>query len=346
MRPGSFLILLIVTVAASVAAVAATMSERRADAVALQGERMFPGLTQRIERVDTIEVTAGGYRYALKRAGDGWVAETKHGYPVDEARVNRLLVGLANLERLEAKTKRPELYPHIYVEDPAREGARSRLVRLKDREGEVLAELIVGKQRHQRTGLADQGTYVREPGAARAWLGTGLIDLWDDERPWLKSRIADIPPGELKRIEPRPRDGPALIAVRPARDAEAMGIADVPDGAAPSVEKVRRLGSVLSGIRFDDVVPGGEIDFSDPVSRARITTFDGVALALEVARHDGVHWLRFDVGVAEEAEDMEAAKALAAEVAERLHGWAFRVQRYIAARLSQSLEDVLEEAGS
>lgn len=326
MQPKRFLILLLVTIAISAAAVASYFTQQRTDAMTVTGVPMLPELDGKVETVATIEVMTGSGGYTLERRDGTWVSLADHGYPVRETRVNRLLVGLATLERLEAKTARTELYPRIHVEDPDSPEATSRLVRLKDRDGTLLTEIIVGKQRHARTGQADHGTYVRRPGEARAWLAAGFVDLWDETYPWLDSMVLDVAPGEIERIEIDPAFGPRLLAVRPERGAEAMGVAGVPQGRRLDRQAVRDLGDLLSGVRFDAVRRAEDIDLSAPVAKARITTFGGETYEIETIRHGGAFWLRLPATPPHEA-------------------WAYRVQDYIARRLSRSLNDLLAEEG-
>lgn len=343
MRPASFLILLVVTLAVGAAAVASYLAERRTDTLDVAGEPLFPDLAGRLEAVRSVEVVSPAGGYVLRRLGDGWVAASKHSYPVKVERVNRTLVALARMEKLEPKTRRPELYPRIHVADPEAESAKSRLLRLKARGGKVLAELIVGKQRHGKTGRADSGTYVRQPDAARAWLAAGLLDLSDEVYPWLRNEVVDLEAEAVKRVDLRPRDGRRLLAVRPKRGAKAMGVAGVPDGRQPDVAKVRRLGSVLSAVKFDDVRPEDALDFRDPLARGEVATFDGLRIATTVVRRDGAYWLRLRAEAG--ADATETARKRAETVNERVDGWAYKVQAYIGERLSQSLDDVLTPAG-
>ncbi len=343
MRPASFLILLVATLAVGAAAVASYLAERRSDTLDLAGEPLFPELAERLETVRSVEVVSPGGGYELRRRGDGWVAASRHGYPVKAERVNRTLVALARMEKLEPKTRRAELYHRIHVGDPEAEGAKSRLLRLKARGGEVLAEVIVGKQRHGKTGRADSGTYVRRPGAARAWLATGLLDLSDEVYPWLRNEVVDLKAEAVKRVDLRPRDGRRLLAVRPERGAQAMGVADVPEGRQPDVAQVRRLGSVLAAVKFDDVRPENELDFRDPLARAEVATFDGLEVSTAVIRAGDAYWLEVAADAGPDAT--QAAREKAEAINERVDGWTYKVQAYIGERLSQSLDDMLTPAG-
>jgi hypothetical protein len=166
------------------------------------------------------------------------------------------------------------------------------------------------------------------------------VDLSDGIYPWLQTDVVDIAPGDIRRVEVRPRDGARLLAIRPERDAPAMGVADVPPGRQPDVAKVRRLGSVLAKVKLDGVRPESQVDFADPLARTDVVTFDGLHVTVEVARRDGHYWLRLRAGPSREGDDEALARAK--QLSARIDGWAYQVADYIGERLSLSLEDVLQ----
>ena len=75
-----------------------------------------------------------------------------------------LLVKLAEAELVEGKTRNKDRYALLELEDPAAKDAKSRLLRLLDDKGVVIAEAIVGKKRFDAFGGSKSGTYVRKLG--------------------------------------------------------------------------------------------------------------------------------------------------------------------------------------
>jgi hypothetical protein len=340
MSRGGFWTLCLITLMTVVAAVAVQMARVSEDTIRLQGTRLFPDLEKRLNAVARVEIETPEARFTLARDGDGWMSPSADGYPVKRERANRLLVEVARLDLIAAKTARPELYSRLAVGDPTTPGARSRRMTLRDSEGRVMADLIVGKQRHARTGRRDRGTYVREPESARAFLAAGFIDLSDTVYPWLRSRLIDLDPERVSRVEITPRDGRRLLAVRPEQGAPAMGIAGLPSGARPNVAAIRELPEVLTGVRFDAVRSRADLALPPPLSEARITTFDGLRVSARVYRRMGEYWLTLSGDAAPEAAPgiQDEARDLAA----RTDGWAFAVADYLGERLSQSLGDILD----
>jgi hypothetical protein len=346
MSPRLVLALVAIAVLSAGGALVAERLRPEPAAAVLSGEPILPELRAQLSAVQRIRVRVGDGGYVLARAGDGdgWVAASAHGYPVKPERVNRLLVGLANLERIEPKTADPARFARLSVGDPERDPT-ARLVRLTDAEGAVLAELIVGRQRHGLTGRADAGTYVRRPDGTRAWLAAGLADLSDGIYPWLQTLVIDVDPGAIRRIEITHAEGGRLVAVRPQRGAPALAIADVPAGRGLSVEQVRRLGSLLAQVKFDAVEPAGGFRPDRRLAQSVVRTFDGLAVTLDVMRRDGRYWLQLRAAPDAKAPDRAAAEARAAALNARVAGWSYQVADYVAERLTRRLDDLLADPG-
>ena len=87
-----------------------------------------------------------------------------------------LLVGLAEADLIESKTRRSDRYGVLELEDPADKSAKSRLVRLLGAKGNVIGEVVIGKKRQELLGTGKAGTYVRKPGDPQTWLANAELD--------------------------------------------------------------------------------------------------------------------------------------------------------------------------
>jgi hypothetical protein len=165
-----------------------------------------------------------------------------------------------------------------------------------------------------------------------------LVDLSDDAYPFLDTAVIDVPAGQVRRIEVARVGGGRLIAVRPAEDAPALAIADVPQGRQLDVAAVRRLGSLLSEIKFDRVAPVDTLRTATRVAATTVFTFDGLRLDVRVFERDDRFWLTLSTE-AERAAGEDAAR----QVTARTQGWAYMVADYIAERLTRTQADVLAD---
>jgi len=151
MTPRVVLGLAVVTLITTGAAIWITLQQPAAGPVQVGDEPAFPALRERPDAVAKVIVTSPEGTFTLTRAANRWVATDRHDYPVAPDKLRELVVQLADMRLIEAKTSRPDRHARLEVEDVT-EGASSRQVRLEDAGGAVLAEAIIGKRRQRLTG--------------------------------------------------------------------------------------------------------------------------------------------------------------------------------------------------
>src|SRR5215831_7755877 len=149
MKPTTFLVLLVVTAASVAGAGYAVLSETRIQGPKVGvGAPVFGNLLATANDVVTVTVASTAGKFTLARRGDEWVLVEKDDHPVAADKLRRLVAGLADLRLLEAKTRRPERYARLEVEDVGGKDAKSKEVTLAGANGKPLADLIVGKQNY------------------------------------------------------------------------------------------------------------------------------------------------------------------------------------------------------
>jgi hypothetical protein len=343
MTPRFVLGLALVTLITTGAAVWVTLQQPAAGPVQIGQEPAFPALRERPDAVAKVIVTSPEGSFTLTRAADRWVATDRHDYPVAADKLRELVVHLAEMRLIEAKTNRPDRYARLEVEDVA-EGATSRLIRLEDTDGAVLAEAIIGKRRPHLTGAEPAGTYLRRPGEAQSWLASGGIELDEQIEDWLEEEVIALEGARVRWMELRPPSGDAYAVVRDAPDAE-LRLDDLADG-----EKLKQdanlnqlLGS-LAMVRLEDVRPAGELDWPDEQHTVRVVTFDGVELMLDLATVDDRHWLM--VGARPADEQADAPEEQVEAIQARTDGWAYQVSDALFERLTKPRADWIEDAGT
>ncbi len=367
MTPRFVLGLALVTLITTAAAVWVTLQQPAAGLVQIGQEPAFPALRERPDAVAKVIVTTPEGSFTLTRAAERWVVTDRHDYPVAADKLRALVVRLADMRLIEAKTSRPDRYARLEVEDVA-EGASSRLIRVEDADGAVLAEAIVGKRRQRLTGAEPSGTYLRRPGEAQSWLASGGIELDEQVQDWLEEEVVALNGERVQRIELRPPSGDAYAVVRDAPDAELRldGLADGEQLKADA--NLNQLAGSLARVRLEDVRPARELDWPEERHTVRVVTFDGVELTLALATLDDRHWLAVDAAaldrpVAEPAtSDGEGAPEQAeAEPADdqpdspeeqveaikaRTGGWAYQVSDFLFERLTKPRADWIADAGT
>jgi hypothetical protein len=379
MSPKVFLGLLTVTVITAAAALLTALSQPTAAPVRYVDEPAFPALREDPDAVAKVVLTTPEGSFTLVReTGDRWSALERFGYQVDEDQVRALVVALADMRLIEAKTRLPERYGRLEVEDVDTKDAKSRLLRVESADGKVLAEAIFGKQQQRLTGNQAAGTYLRRPGEAQSWLASGGVAIDGEVVNWLDEEIVELDAERVALVEIRPESGPGYVAQRDAAG-EPLQLADLAeDETAKEGADLDRLAAAFAGLRFEDVKQRRDLAWPDAHHTATATTFDGVELTVQLAKIDGEPWAIFDArqvepvapatgdGEAEtpaaaegtEAVDIGQEPALQGEstaettpltagaINERVQSWAYKVSTFVFDRLTAPRSDWLDDAGT
>ena len=236
----------VTTVAAS--GIAVDKRYRQTVLEARGGEAVFPAFRGHTGSVAGIEVGRAGAGFALERRGDGWANTGLGGYPARAELIETVLSEVAGLGYLEPKTARTALFPKLGVED-AGPGAGSTGLTLRDGDGGVLADLIVGRAR-PRTANADRAVvYIRLPGRERAWLAEGILDVHRDAAGWSDREIVDIDARSVRSMTVRHEDGEVVDLYRAESDDRKLTLRNLPAGAAVAHQhQIDFMAGLLQGL--------------------------------------------------------------------------------------------------
>ena len=337
MRTRSFFALVLVTVLLVAAAGYALMTGDRAASAPPPGRLALPGLAAKLGDLAWMRLSHGQTNIDFAAIGGRWAVVEKGNYPADQAKIRRVLLGLADLTVLEPKTERPALFSRLGLDDPS--NGRSTEITVQDRTGATLGALIVGKRRDDRLGGGEPAVYIRKPGEERTWLARGALDLFGEAVSWLDRRIIDIPADRLALVTLTAPDGKALVLKRESQ-ASVFKVADPPDDATlKSQAAIAAPGSALAGLDLDDVRPAAEMPVpGDGVATASFQTFEGLKIDGRLFTRDGVDWLALD------ASGSGAAEAEANALHAKLAAWVYAVPAPRAKLLRTAISDLIEPA--
>ncbi len=172
MTPRTVSILLLAAIV-SVAAAAYGVSTRvDYQSTNFKGERLFPGLLENAGDVSVMTLQQRGETSTFVRDGESWSLKESGGYPVHANLVNKVIFGLSNMELLEPKTKNPDRFKDLNLGDPTQKDTSGHHVTLKNADGNVLAELIIGSANFFLPETTTGGMYVRRRvKSRRGWSG-------------------------------------------------------------------------------------------------------------------------------------------------------------------------------
>ena len=334
MQNRGFLALLGATVILVVLAVLAVATGEHGPGGAPGAQQAFPRLGSQLPDVAALKINSHDLTATFVRQGEAWSDSDKGGYPADAGRIRQIVLALAELQLVEPKTDRPDLYSRLGVEDTS--AGKSHLLTLRDKKGGDLAALVVGNQRYDRLGTGNNGVYVRKPGEARAWLAAGSIDLSGKLPSWLDRHILDIPETRIASVALTQSDSTKLTVKR-GSEKDKFAIVDMPAGAKLKNEDAAgQPASVLEALDLDDVEPALKLPVpASALTTAALTTFDGLTVTLKLFRHGDKDW------VAVSAEGTGKTAAEAKQLNAKLAGWTYQIPGYKANLLTTKLADLL-----
>lgn len=344
--PTRGLIVLAVATVATVAASGIAVDKRYRQTVleARGGEVVFPAFHGRPGDVDEIEVGRAGAGFAIERRGDGWANAGLGGYPARAELVETVLSEIADLRYLEPKTARAALYPKLAVED-AGPGAGSTRLTLRDGDGGVVADLVVGKAGPRTTHADRAGVYIRLPGRERAWLAEGTLDVHRDAAGWSDREIVDIDARSIRALTVRHADGEVVDLHRAEPGDRKLTLRNLPAGAVVAHQhQIDFMAGLLKGLSFVDARAGGPSDPAvAPGFEATVRTDDHLRITLRAGSpaEDGSLWAAIGADPAVDAEASDHARAEASRIASRLDGWLVKLPRRISDRLNIRLRDII-----
>lgn len=368
MTQRAFIILAVVTLVVTVAAVVASLDRREPTSMRVEGEPAFPELVRALNDAAEIVIKRHDGQFTVKRSSSGtWSLAKKSGYPVPFDKVKSALVGLSELKLLEPKTNDPARYDRLEVEDVTVKDAKSRAVTVKDGGGKVLAATVLGKSNANLFGSGKGGTYLRRGDDARVWLAEGEIELGATARDWLNKVIIDVAGKKIRSFVLVQPDGARLTAAKPKQKDEDYSVENIPAGRKlDGAQAANRLATALNKLELEDVKPVAQIAWPKERYRAEYTTYDGLTVKVELAKIQEEKWATFSAKAGpasvpavapvpeannkdDGAKDAKSkpkpkpkdAKTQAKEINDQVNGWAYRLANFDADKITTKISEVL-----
>lgn len=304
-------------------------SQRHLEHATLAGDLVLPGLAQSVGTVTEVDLRRGdGTHTSLKKETSGWVVGER-GWPADTGKVRKLLLNLGALNVVEEKTRLPDNYPQLGVEDVSTPKATGTAVDVVTPARSFA--LIVGRNSSGKSG------YVRVAGAAPSVLAAPLLTTDADPKTWLDHALVDVSSTRVRQVEMKPADGPSYTATRDKKEQPDFTVSPIPKGrqlTGPGAAD--SIGAALGSLNLDDVQKG-TAPAAAKLAHASFRTFDG--LEVEVSgRKDGTRSL-----IALNARSTDAATADEAQrLNTRCSGYEFEIPDYKYGALFRPLDELLQ----
>ncbi len=351
MNRKTFVVFGVATLVLAAAAGISTTLDRPSRPAGGGGEKVFPGLIDRVNDVEEVVIQHADGKLTIKRRDGGWTLAERDDYPVPVDKVRKTLLDLTRLEQFERKTRKKDRYAELNLRDPEEKGAKSRKLTLLDKSGGTIAQVIVGKRKYTLGG--EGGVYVRKTGEAQTWLTIGSLDPGTQASDWLTGEIINLAAARVALVTIRHPDGKPFTVSKSSVDDAHFGIENLPGNARmKSQAAADPLASVLVDFEFDDVRKAETMDFADnSLIRVRIATFDGLNVLVDISEKDGKNWVRIRAEAgdgAKPSKNGENSRDVAGEASAlnaRTDGWAYRIPGYQISLMKKRLSDLVAEEG-
>lgn len=307
------------------------------------GAKLLPSLGRDMPRLTTITLKQGPQSVTLELKGEAWSLKDRGGYPVQGERVRALLLRLADAELVDRKTRNPDRFALLELEDIGAKDAKSRFLALGDEKARPLAELIVGKRSVEQFGAGKGGTYVRRPGERETWLVNAEIEVNPAVNAWVDTTIFEAQIAQVKQVDIDLGTEKLSIlraAGKPAnKDSYALA-GGLPDGKKLKSDwTLEDVVNAFARVELEDVrrpVPAAA-GAPAPVT-ATYEMENGGKIVLRVRSEGEARWATI------EASGEGDAKAGAEAIAKRAAGWEFRLPGWKFEQIFKKQADLLEDA--
>jgi hypothetical protein len=306
-------------------------SQRHLERATLAGDAVLPGLEKSLNDATEVHLVKGdGTRTTLQKRPGAWLVAERD-YPADSGRVRKLLLDLGALTVLEEKTRQPELYSQLGVEDSASPKAAGTLVEVVT--PKKTFALIVGKAAEGKSG------FVRVAHTEPSLLAQPFASVDADPRRWIDRNIVDINDQRMKEAVIETATGPAYTAARLAPQQSDYQVTPIPKGRElASAGAADSVGGVFAALEADDVrrPPATPADAAKP-DHAIFRTFNGLELDVS-GRTEGAHHY---ITLAARSTAKES-QAEADTINARFNGWQLEIPAYKYEAMFTPLEQRLK----
>lgn len=330
MKNKTFLVLVVLTVVAVIAASLARSAPDAGAAAHAESGLLFPALVDHINDVAQIRIEKNGKSATIRREGGEWKLVDRGGYPAKFDQAKKMAVRVAQLEIEEVKTAKKENHARLGLQWPppaVPEGAEGEenaedaggdepeaaLVTIQDGAGKDLASLVVGKSEWRGS---TQHLYVRRANEDQVYLVKGQLDTQPDPATWLDAKIVEVENDRVQDVTITHADGEEVHIARSPTNHTQFHVENVPPGQTERFEGVANgVAQALGyGLNLEDVRPASEVDFSkEPVAHTRYRCVDGLELLVETCKLDDKTWIKISADyVPPPASETPAAETPAA----------------------------------
>lgn len=357
MKMNKLIPLFIITVIVVIFAVITT--RRQSPITHIVTKPLFPDFKGVINDVKKISVKQGKQSLTVVDEDGTWKVSQADGYPALFSKVKQTAVAVSDMKVIAKKTRNPDLYQQLGVEDPAGANAKSKLLTLSDGSGKTLVSLIVGKNRLSRAASDSHGLYVRLPGKKQSLLVQADLDVSVNVADWIDRNLTNIEPARISKIF-IDHGGKENVIFERVPGKKDLVLENVPKGKQARTDyTLTRMEGILEDLRIDNVKAEEKVKFPDNAVTATVTTVDGLTAVITSTSVGDKDYARFsfqydapaktepkkaagkDKGKTSKKKTMDVAKEVA-DLSAKTTGWVYQIPGYKYDTFTRKLDDLVK----
>ncbi len=255
MKGKTFLILLLVA-GLLVALAMLRFGEKTKTAGSKMGDTLFAELP--VNEVAAVTVADAGNQTTLVKGDTLWQVEERSGYPANFDELRDIVVRLSRLKIGRSFSASSESLPRLALLPPSASDASAggKQITMKDSSGNVLADVILGRERQNEDG-GEGGQYLKKTDGDTVFLVDGNFRfLKTAPAEWLKKEILNVKGEAIESVScyAGGTQDPLYTLSRPEKGQPA-GMTPVPQGRTADPAKIDQVLDALAPLTLDDVQP-------------------------------------------------------------------------------------------
>ena len=336
----------VLVVAAAAALAGVFYSQRSQQHAAVVVVAHFPALMDQANQVAKVQIEVGNAAITLVKGESQWTVEQKAHYPASPVKVRSLILGLAELQRIEPKTSNPELHAKLGLSDNDPQ-SESMLIRLKDQnESEILA-VVIGKQKPAGVGGNRSQYYVRVPTDPQVWLTEGKLPSGRTPAAWIDTRILGSEVGDIQSVKVVHTDGDQLRIGRKGEtdnDYQLLELSE--DEEVESNYSINNVPRTLQSLTADDVIPIDNMQLSSDPIRVQVDTGEGVRINVALFKQDDKIYARLNAAILPNEDNSAPAMDKIGVLEARWKQWVYVIPEHQYDAVTIKKTDLIKAKGT
>ena len=266
----------------------------------VEGERfLFPQLSvstdenslKLLNEIAEINIANFDGNFSIIRNEDNWYLPGLANFPVPLDKIKRVIVGVAQLETIEPKTKNPDLHGELGLNEIDNNSNSANKVTLINNDKGEVASILIGND----SKFGKETRYARKPNNNQSWLVWRNFDVPQSQIDWLDETLFTVHRTRIADIVISHADGHEVFIKRENYAEQYFKLQNLDDDTLPINPYVgNQLGSALDNVALVDIRSKEDVSFTDKATTIVYTTFDGLKIIIKNENIKGFNWVSFN----------------------------------------------------